>query len=63
VHVPCAPDGYIPLENFAKAIDERTQLVAITHVCFRNGAKLDIPGIGDVHPCHGHEVNLSQSLR
>src|ERR1700720_2209404 len=33
VHVPCAPDGYIPLENFAKAIDERTQLVAITHVC------------------------------
>jgi selenocysteine lyase/cysteine desulfurase len=45
VHVPCAADGYIPLENFAKAIDEQTQLVAITHVCFRNGAKLDIPGI------------------
>ena len=45
VHVPRAADGYIPLENFAKAIDERTQLVAITHVCFRNGAKLDIPGI------------------
>src|SRR6195256_6952121 len=45
VHVPRAADGYIPLEHFAKAIDERTQLVAITHVCFRNGAKLDIPGI------------------
>ena len=45
VHVPRAADGYIPLENFAKAIDENTQLVAITHVCFRNGAKLDIPGI------------------
>jgi selenocysteine lyase/cysteine desulfurase len=45
VHVPRAADGYIPLENFAKVIDERTQLVAITHVCFRNGAKLDIPGI------------------
>jgi selenocysteine lyase/cysteine desulfurase len=45
VHVPRAADGYIPLENFAKAIDEQTQLVAITHVCFRNGAKLDIPGI------------------
>src|SRR5258708_467757 len=45
VHVPRAADGYIPLENFAKAIDERTQLVAITHVCFRNGAQLDIPGI------------------
>ena len=45
VHVPRAADGYIPTEMFAKAIDEQTQLVAITHVCFRNGAKLDIPGI------------------
>src|SRR5712675_143440 len=45
VHVPRAADGYIPAENFAHVIDERTQLVAITHVCFRNGAKLDIPGI------------------
>ena len=39
------PTATFPLENFAKAIDEQTQLVAITHVCFRNGAKLDIPGI------------------
>src|SRR5216684_7816593 len=45
VHVPRAPDGYIPLENFEKLIDAETQLVAVTHVCFRNGAKLDIPGI------------------
>src|ERR1700685_3795103 len=45
VHVPRAADGFIPTEMFAKAIDEQTQLVAITHVCFRNGAKLDIPGI------------------
>src|ERR1700692_1100214 len=45
VHVPRAADGYIPAEMFEKAIDEQTQLVAITHVCFRNGAKLEIPGI------------------
>lgn len=45
VHVPRAADGYIPLEMFEKAIDESTRLVAITHVCFRNGAKLDVPGI------------------
>jgi selenocysteine lyase/cysteine desulfurase len=45
VHVHRGADGYIPTEMFAKAIDEQTQLVAITHVCFRNGAKLDIPGI------------------
>jgi len=45
VHVPRAADGYIPLDMFEKAIDESTQLVAVTHVCFRNGAKLDVPGI------------------
>jgi selenocysteine lyase/cysteine desulfurase len=45
VHVPRSADGYIPLENFADAIDEQTQLVAITHVSFRNGAKLDVAGI------------------
>lgn len=45
VHVPKAPDGDIPLESFARVIDEETQLVAVTHVCFRNGARLDIPGI------------------
>ena len=45
VHVPRAADGYIPLENFARLIDEQTQLVAVTQVCFRNGARLDIAGI------------------
>src|SRR5487761_835384 len=44
-HVPTAADGYIPLENFARLIDDRTQLVAVTQVCFRNGARLDIAGI------------------
>src|SRR5579863_6662009 len=37
VHVPRAADGYIPLEHFERAIDEETQLVAVTQVCFRNG--------------------------
>ena len=45
LHVPRAADGYIPLENFARLIDDRTQLVAVTQVCFRNGARLDIAGI------------------
>ncbi|MHB8475756.1 MAG: aminotransferase class V-fold PLP-dependent enzyme [Steroidobacteraceae bacterium] len=58
VHVPRAADGYIPLQNFAKAIDERTQLVAITHVCFRNGAKLDIPGIVRLARAKGASVLL-----
>ncbi len=58
VHVTRAADGYIPLENFAKAIDEQTQLVAITHVCFRNGAKLDIPGIVRLAHAKGAKVLL-----
>jgi selenocysteine lyase/cysteine desulfurase len=58
VHVPRAADGYIPLEMFEKAIDDKTQLVAITHVCFRNGAKLDIPGIVRLARAKGAKVLL-----
>src|SRR6266581_6057311 len=58
VHVPAAADGYIPLENFEKLIDEETQLVAVTHVCFRNGAKLDIPGIVKLAHAKGAKVML-----
>ena len=58
VHVPRAADGYIPLEHFERAIDDRTQLVAVTHVCFRNGARLDIPGIVKIAHAHGARVLL-----
>jgi selenocysteine lyase/cysteine desulfurase len=58
VHVPRAADGYIPLEHFERAIDANTQLVAITHVCFRNGAKLEIPGIVRLARANGARVLL-----
>jgi len=41
-------DGYIPVESFADAIDDQTAIVAITHVCFRNGARLDVPAIAQL---------------
>src|SRR5204862_5223502 len=44
VHVPAAGNS-VPIEHFADAIDDRTLLVAITHVCYRNGALLDVPAI------------------
>lgn len=47
VRVP-AVDRYIPLENFAEAIDEETLIVAVTNVCYRNGARLDIAGIAEL---------------
>jgi selenocysteine lyase/cysteine desulfurase len=45
VHVPEAADGTIPLERFEAAIDEETLLVAVTHVCFRNGSRIDVEGV------------------
>lgn len=44
VHVPAAGNT-IPVQRFADAIDERTAIVSITHVCFRNGSRLDVPAI------------------
>jgi selenocysteine lyase/cysteine desulfurase len=44
VHVPAAGNT-IPTSYFENAIDNRTLLVSITSVCFRNGAKLDVPAI------------------
>ena len=58
VHASVAADGYIPLEQFEKLIDEETLLVAITHVCFRNGARLDIPGVVRLAHAKGATVLL-----
>jgi selenocysteine lyase/cysteine desulfurase len=58
VHVHRARDGYIPLEEFEKVIDEQTQIVAITHVCFRNGAKLDAAGVARLAHAKGARVLL-----
>jgi selenocysteine lyase/cysteine desulfurase len=44
-HVRAADDGTIPLEHFDRAIDDDTLLVSITHVCYRNGAMLDVPKV------------------
>ncbi len=46
-HVPTAGNS-IPLERFADAIDERTKIVSLTHVCYRNGVRLDVPAIVDI---------------
>ncbi|MEJ0039329.1 MAG: aminotransferase class V-fold PLP-dependent enzyme [Gammaproteobacteria bacterium] len=58
VHVPEDAQGFIPLRHFENAIDERTRVVAITHVCFRNGAKLDVGGIVRLAHANGALVVL-----
>ena len=41
-----SPDGMtVPLEDILKAIDERTQLVSISHVAFRSSALQDLAAI------------------
>ncbi|MGH3076690.1 MAG: aminotransferase class V-fold PLP-dependent enzyme [Gaiellaceae bacterium] len=42
VHVPPEPDGRIPLERFAEAIDDRTALVCCTAISYRTGYRLDV---------------------
>jgi selenocysteine lyase/cysteine desulfurase len=47
-HVPEDGQGFIPLEHFDSAIDERTKLVALTHVGYRNGARVDVDGVARI---------------
>jgi selenocysteine lyase/cysteine desulfurase len=47
VHVP-ADGAQIPVERFEQAIDERTAVVSITAVCYRNGARLDVEEIARI---------------
>lgn len=47
-HVAAAPDVSIPLDRLAESIDDETALVAITYVCYRNGAKTDIQSVIDL---------------
>lgn len=35
----------LPLEAYAALVDERTLVVPATHVCFRNGLRLDVAGL------------------
>ena len=47
VHVPAA-GNIIPMERFEEAIDERTRIVAVTAVCFRNGSRLDLEAVTEI---------------
>jgi selenocysteine lyase/cysteine desulfurase len=57
IHVP-ELNHQVPLEHYEKLIDERTALVAVAHVCYRNGAMQDIRGIVELAHKHGALVLL-----
>ena len=41
-------DGTVRLEDIAAAVDERTALVMMTHVCYRNGSRLDPKAVATI---------------
>jgi len=45
VHTPSRSDNTVDVEALINAIDEETLIVAVTHVCFRNGARTEIEPI------------------
>jgi selenocysteine lyase/cysteine desulfurase len=47
VHVRPDPDGSIPPERFAEAIDERTALVCCTTLSYRSGHRHDVAAIAE----------------
>ena len=47
VHVRPDPDGAIPAERFAEAIDERTALVCCTTLSYRSGHRHDVAAIAE----------------
>jgi selenocysteine lyase/cysteine desulfurase len=57
VHV-AAEGNEIPLERFEEAIDERTAVVSITAVCYRNGARLQVEEIARIARDRGALVVL-----
>jgi selenocysteine lyase/cysteine desulfurase len=58
VHVPAAADNTLSLDSLAAAIDGRTAVVSITHVCYRNGSRLDVEAITRLAHEHGALVLL-----
>lgn len=48
--------GFIPTELFEPLIDERTAIVAVTQVCYLNGARLDIEAITRLAHARGARV-------
>ncbi|MGB1253762.1 MAG: aminotransferase class V-fold PLP-dependent enzyme [Candidatus Promineifilaceae bacterium] len=56
-HVP-QMGNTIPLSYYEDAIDERTKLVSLTHVCYRNGVMQDVKAIIDIAHRKGAWVML-----
>ena len=51
-----APEGIVRPEQFEQAIDDETLLVATSHVCYRNGSRVDVARLAAL--THGRGAHL-----
>lgn len=54
IHISSDQNGLLNLAEFEEALDDRVALVAVTHVCYRNGAMTDIKSVTDL----AHKYNI-----
>ncbi|HXN65816.1 MAG TPA: aminotransferase class V-fold PLP-dependent enzyme [Candidatus Acidoferrales bacterium] len=53
-----AKDGRLPADSYAAAVDERTAVVPLTHMCFMNGFRSDVAGVTRIAHAKGALVFL-----
>jgi selenocysteine lyase/cysteine desulfurase len=56
IHLPAEPDGTLNPEKLEALLDHRVALLAVTHICYRNGAMTDIKAISSLGRRHGIPV-------
>jgi selenocysteine lyase/cysteine desulfurase len=56
VHIASEPDGTLDLAKLESSLDDRVALVAVTHVCYRNGAMSDIKAVSTLSHEYGIPV-------
>lgn len=56
VHVPSTEDLALDMKALEQAIDDETAIVSVTHVCYRNGAMIDLKPVIDLAHARGVPV-------
>jgi cysteine desulfurase/selenocysteine lyase len=51
-------DGAVSLDDYERAVDDRTRIVSVSHVSHRNGYVYDLKGLADVAHAHGAYLHV-----
>jgi cysteine desulfurase / selenocysteine lyase len=61
VHLLPATDGEVRVEDIQKAMTDKTGVIALSHVQFSNGCRIDPTAFGEIKGRHALVINASQS--